>query len=101
MALSAGLVVPAMMMGQGPNDAWLGRVSGALDQGLLPWTILSEPWRAPLATLFIRWQVHGLARVGEEGVSLTLAGSFWTVHLQAGLLEFLDANPEAAFGEVG
>ncbi|KUE78956.1 putative heme utilization radical SAM enzyme HutW [Aeromonas schubertii] len=100
-ALSAGVPVPAMMMGQGPNDAWLGRVSGALDQGLLPWTILPEPWRAPLATLFIRWQEHGLARVGEEGVSLTLAGRFWTVNLQAGLLEFLDANPEAAFGEAG
>ncbi|MEW7867745.1 heme anaerobic degradation radical SAM methyltransferase ChuW/HutW [Aeromonas diversa] len=101
LALAAGLAVPAMVVAQGPDDAWLGRVRGALDQGLLPWAILPEPWRASLATLFARWQEHGLARVGEEGVSLTLAGRFWTVNLQAGLLEFLDAERQAALGEAG
>lgn len=93
--------VPGMVIVSAPHAAKEGAVRHAMDCGVLPYSLLPSDQRALLMALFAIWQQHGLAECGQDALTLTLAGRFWTVNLQAGLFECLDAHREAPVGHPG
>lgn len=68
--------------------------SGVVRRGTLP-TFMEQDTFDYLKPLFLHWEMNGLVEFSEDYLSLTIAGSFWSVSLAQSVIQVLNAEYQA------